>query len=288
MITLQLMRTLPVSAASGLVFHQGPHQGWLYVVADDDHHLAVLSLADAAFHHTVRLFDGELPADKKARKKHKPDLEALACLPASERYPHRALLAIGSGSKANRQRAVVIPLNPEGLPAAVERTIDLAPLYAQLPFADLNIEGAVVMGTQLRLLQRGNNGSGENAIIDCNLNDLLNGSATPAITNVPLPCISGVQLGFTDAVALPDGRLLFSAVAEDTGNSYSDGACIGTAIGLLDASGALLHIETLPHPHKIEGLVLAEGNGNWLKVYAVTDADDPAVMASLLQLEWQL
>lgn len=284
-LAASLIRTLPVSAASSLI----AHQGWLHVVADDDHHLSTFRVEDATFHHTVRLFDGELPGDKKARKKLKSDLEALALLPPAKQYPHGALLAIGSGSKDNRQRAVIVPLNAAGLPTAVERTLDLAPLYRQLPFADLNIEGAFIHRHTLHLLQRGNKGNDESALISCPLADVLAGTATPHITPVSLPDINGVPLGFTDGFALPDDCIVFSAVAEDTGDSYNDGQCVGTAIGLLGPQGQLLHLNTLAEPHKIEGIAPVPGDRQAL--YAVTDADDPAVPASLMRVElvgWNL
>ncbi len=276
---ITLLRTLPISAASGLV----AHGDFLFVVADDEHHLSVLSRHDDNFHRTLRLFEGELPDQKKARKKQKPDLEALAHLPPSHQHPHGALLAIGSGSKPNRERAVLVTLGADGLPNANITTITLGPLYRQLPFSDLNIEGAVVTGHTVRLLQRGNKGSNENALIHCTLESLLEGNPSPQITTVSLPSMRGVPLGFTDACALPDGRLLFSAVAEDTSDSYTDGACIATALGVLDASGNLQQLQMLPHPHKIEGIALANPHGT--RLYAVTDADDPNVPAKLLGVE---
>ncbi len=53
-----------------------------------------------------------------------------------------------------------------------------------------------------------------------------------------LGAIDGVPLGFTDAAPLPGGAVLFTAAAEATDNAYDDGACRGSAIGLLDARGA--------------------------------------------------
>jgi hypothetical protein len=42
-----------------------------------------------------------------------------------------------------------------------------------------------------------------------------------------LGAIDGIALGFTDAAALPGGGWLFTAVAEDTDDSVTDGACKG-------------------------------------------------------------
>ena len=51
---ITLLRTLPISAASGLV----AHGDFLFVVADDEHHLSVLSRQNESFHRTLRLFEG--------------------------------------------------------------------------------------------------------------------------------------------------------------------------------------------------------------------------------------
>jgi len=274
------IRTLPTSAASGLV----AHKGWLYIVADDELHLSVLSQTDHNYHQHIPLFAGELPNDHKQRKKQKPDLEALTYIGNLAEYPHGALLAIGSGSRSNRMQAVVIPLQDNGLPQAPERTINLQPFYAQLPFSDINIEGAIIHDNNIYLLQRANKGSGENALIRCNLQELIKGSATPHITSVNLPSANGVQLGFTDACVLPNGNFVFSAVAEDTEDSYNDGACVAAAIGIMNTHGEMLEISILDKAYKIEGLALASADG--CSIYAVTDADNPEVAAQMLMVEF--
>ncbi|MEO6277397.1 MAG: hypothetical protein ABIP59_06225, partial [Roseateles sp.] len=71
----------------------------LFVVADDEHTLAVFDAASDSPGTLHRLFIGELPDKPKARKAAKPDLEALAQLPPFAACPHGALLALGSGSK---------------------------------------------------------------------------------------------------------------------------------------------------------------------------------------------
>ena len=76
----------------------------LFVVADDELHLGVFDLGDPAAGRLVRLFEGSLPAEKKARKAAKPDLEALALLPAMADFAQGALLALGSGSTPGRTR----------------------------------------------------------------------------------------------------------------------------------------------------------------------------------------
>src|SRR5437868_3033677 len=67
-----------LSAASGLVCIGS----FMYVVADDELHLGVFQTEHTEPGRLIRLFDGALPDSKPDRKKQKPDLEALAVLPA--------------------------------------------------------------------------------------------------------------------------------------------------------------------------------------------------------------
>ena len=86
-------RPAHLSAASSLV-RVG---NFLYVVADDEHHLGVFGAAGAGAGTLLRLFEGELPESRKKRKKKKPDVEALVLLPPFAKFTHGALFALGSG-----------------------------------------------------------------------------------------------------------------------------------------------------------------------------------------------
>lgn len=284
---------LHLSAASGLV-RAG---AWLYLLADDEHHLGLLPAGAAVLQHLPqaplvqlhRILQGDLPPDPKARKKRKPDLESLALLPASPTHPHGALLALGSGSKPNRQRGVVIALDATGRPDGEAQVVDLSALYTPLraEFADLNIEGAFIANDCLHLLQRGNKGDARNACISYPLDPLLawlagTRVAPPAplrTTQFDLGMVDGVPLGFTDGAALPNGEgWLFSAVAENTDDSYADGECVASAIGWVGADGVLEHMVPLEAAPKVEGIAL-DGEKRLLMV---TDADDPARESRLL------
>src|SRR5215207_999824 len=230
-------RPLHLSAASGLACLDS----FIYVVADDELHLGVFRAAGGEPGHLIRLFDGALPDSKRDRKKQKPDLEALALLPAHGDYPHGALLALGSGSRRNRRTGVVLGLDRHGALCRSPHVVDLSPMLAPLDdeFPALNIEGAVVSGAELRLLQRGNKRQAENAVIRFPLAALLDrlstgsGAIKPAaITRFDLGQVDGIPFGFTDAAALPDGAMVFTAFAEDTDDPYDDGRCAGAAIGI--------------------------------------------------------
>jgi hypothetical protein len=277
--------TLDVSAASGLV-RLGDR---LIVVADDDLALAVYRASDGRPLERVPLWPGTLPAEHAARKKAKPDLEALAFVDAL------GLVALGSGSRPTRQRGACVPVVAGGalVPERITR-FDLAPLHAgladELGGADeLNLEGAAASGSHLRLFQRGNGAAGVNAVIDLDLAGVrvaVDGGAawTPALVRaihrVALPPIDGVALGFTDASPLPDGRIVFAAAAEAGGDTYADGACAGSAVGILDGA-RVVALHRLDTHAKLEGVHASLAADGTIDLLLVADADDPAKLAGL-------
>lgn len=285
-----------LSAASALARVQQR----LYVVADDEHHLGVWDedstatpVARAGEPVTlVRLFDGDLPRGKGHRKAAKPDLEALTAVPPLPGCPHGALLALGSGSRPTRETAVLLALDAQGATTGRLATIDLAGLYDPLRarFADLNIEGAFMASGELHLLQRGNKGDRRSACVRFDWNQVvpwLTGqrSAPPeakAVQVFELGQLGGVPLGFTDGAALAGGGWVFCAVAEATKDSYHDGACAGSAVGVVGPDGVLRQLVTLHGAPKVEGLA-ALVQGKALLLSMVTDADDPNIASQLLQ-----
>ena len=306
-----------LSAASGLVCTMGR----VYVIADDEHHLGVFAdLRSPGRLH--RLLPGDLPADAAARKKRKADFETLALLPPGVAGRRAALLALGSGSAPRRDGAVLIALDAAGGLAGAVRRWDLAPLYRALrerAGAPINIEGAVVVGEELVLFNRGGSGArGANALVRCALQPLLHDAggggvhrrasaepfakavapsgSFPSAVSLPSlfpsftwqPCelgaVRGVGYGFTDAAALANGSFLFTAVAEDSADSVADGACVGSAIGLLSVAGEVQWMRPLAGSPKVEGIAVNE-TATGIEVCLVTDADDPLQASQLLRLQ---
>lgn len=279
-------RPLHLSAASGLVCLNTI----MYVVADDELHLGVFSAGDRRPGNLIRIWDGVLPDSKAARKRKKPDFEALTLIPPDGEFPHGALLVIGSGSRPNRRSGILLRLDQNGVvcgsPRKVELSFILAPLGEEFP--STNIEGAVVVGHELRLFQRGNKRHPDNAIIRYPLapaiDAIVAGCGNPmvpsSIDRLDLGSIHGVPFCFTDAAALPNGNMVFSAVAEDTADAYRDGSCIGAAIGMIDDSGRLLSIDQLEQPYKVEG-IHARLDDDRIELLLVTDADNPDIPATL-------
>ncbi len=276
-----------ISAASGLVT-AGDH---LYVVADDELFLGAFTLHGDAPGKLLRVIPGELPDKKKERKKYKPDFEVLLRLPTFAQYKYGALLAMGSGSTDRRYRAVLLPLGAQGEVEGALRIIEASAFYKVLThhFEELNLEGGWVQDNELRLLQRGNKEHSTNAVIHIELQTVLAclnaGDELPAIKpstiQVDLGRIDKVPLCFSDGCALPDGRWMFTAVAEDTDSAYEDGECVGAAIGMVSADNTLLWIKQVTPSYKIEGIE-AQQKADGIHLLLVTDADDIKVPSVLL------
>jgi hypothetical protein len=277
-----------LSSASGLV----QVGAYLYVVADDEHHLGIFDAGTIPMQpvHLHRMLAGDLPQGKGQRKALKPDFEALTALPAMPGQPHGALLAVGSGSRPKRQQALLMTLDAQGRPGANTRHVDLSELYQPLraDFPDLNIEGAFVASQKLHLLQRGNKGDARSACVEyawAGMQTWLSGARNQPpkalrITEFALGLLGGVPLGFTDGTALSGGGWLFSAIAEDTSNSYQDGACAGSAIGWVGADGKLQRLSPISGAPKVEGIALSDDR----RLLIVTDSDSPSLASQLLRV----
>ena len=292
-----------LSAASGLV-RLGKR---LFVVADDELHLGIFDDFTEASPMTgegnlLRLLDGKLPNTMEKRKEAKPDLETLALLPPLPGFETGALLALGSGSKPQRQTGVLIALDELGTPSGSMATMDLTALYAPLrsEFADLNIEGAFLSHdhSEFILLQRGNKTDARSACIRYDWRALAawlvgHHTAPPAAKSVQiitLGSVDGVPLSFTDGAALPNnqpgnhsGAWVFSAVAEATNDSVQDGACVASAVGIISQEGKVLSIALLHNAPKIEGIAVKAAGKDWL-LTMVTDPDNPELAAQVLQV----
>lgn len=275
-----------LSAASGLVCAHGR----VYVIADDEHHLAVFRDRQLPGRlHRVRA--GDLPRDARERKRRKPDLETLFRLPPSTNHAGGRLVALGSGSRANRQWGYVIGLDARSGFVGGVRRFDLRPLYGplrELLGGELNVEGAIVTEDAFLLLNRAVKEKSPNAVAHYRSRDLrraMKGTHARiepiAVRQYDLGAIDGIALGFTDAAALPGGGWAFTAVAEDTDDSYADGNCKGSVVGIVDADGVVRAMHRIARTVKIEGIDV-QPTDEGLLLCLVTDADTPAQASELL------
>ena len=290
----------PVRAASALARLGG---GWL--VAQDDATHGAWVRGDGV--HRLRLLppvEGlDAFSEAEGTKHLKPDLEA-ACSLVGE--GGTGALLLGSGSTPARRRGVLVT-EREGEQEPGVESGDLGGLYDAVaallgvPRDQLNLEGVARNGPVLRWFQRGNLRAGvPNGSVDVGLPgllDALRGRLDPADVPLREPRryelgeVAGVGLSATDAVALPGGRVLLSAAAEDTPNAYDDGPVVAAALALLDGD-RVLGVAEIPRVEgvvqKVEGLGVLELLDDGARLLAVVDADDPLApsVELALRVDW--
>lgn len=258
MITLEHLYTMNdpfLAAGSGLSWHKDH----FYLVGDDE--LGFLKLKDdfkekGTFH---KVFPGTLPEEYKARKKAKPDIEALLMI-------NDELLLLPSGSKPNRhQGALVSTLD------LTMKILSFEKVYRTLEeiFPELNIEGAVTYNKTIKLFQRGNGKLNQNAIIDLDLDSFLRDEIKDlSFKEIKLGTLENTPLSFTDAVREGE-HIFFLAAAEKTQSTYEDGEFAGAVIGLMALDGTVIKTLPLNISAKPEGLC-----NKGLRFFLITDDDD--------------
>ena len=271
--------------------------GWL-VAQDDATHAAWWRPEGVSPVRVLEAVDGlDVFSAAEGTKHLKPDFEAACELTIDG---DSAVVLLGSGSTSARMRASLVRLTDAGPRFDV---VALDPLYHRVAEALgigvdlLNLEGACRTGGTFRWFNRGNLTAGlPSASVDLDVAELvaaLTGSLAPEEVKVgnrrvyDLGDVDGVGLSVTDAVALPDGRVLLSAAAEDTPNAVDDGPVVATAVALVHGDDPLA-IAQLAAPdgtvHKIEGLGVREVGEDGVRLVAVVDADDPLVPSAQLSV----
>jgi len=165
--------------------------------------------------------------------------------------------------------------------------------------SELNVEGAIRLGSTVRLFSRGNGRPQDgllpvNATCDLDLETLRGYLRDPGHHVPPGPAnpqpyrlgaIDHVPLGFTDATVW-GGVVLYSATAEVSPDATRDGPVTGSAIGVIDSAGLarwapLTDPDGRPSAVKVEGLAAAPDGG----LYVVLDHDDADSAAELCRVE---
>lgn len=264
-----------VRAASGL----GAFREYLIAVQDDANWLALID-ADRQVHALplprgpggARLFD-----DRHGNRHDKVDLEACVIKRADQGFE---LVAFGSGTAPQREWVLrgmctdpARAAEGKGFEARFCKAADFyASLHDNRDFSggSVNIEGAAALDDDcIMLMQRGNAGPHDGGeAVDATallswreLRAFLDGSGPVPrlreVTRYDLGCLDNVRLTFSDAEKLADGRILYSASAEDPDNDR----IAGSVLGVIDADGSARWTEIeaedgTPFRNKIEGLTI--------------------------------
>lgn len=300
-----------VRAASGLTHFRE----YLAVIQDDANWLALIDADDRI--HALPLppapgSGARVFSPSRGNKHEKFDLEACIVVPGAH---GPELIGFGSGSHRGREWILRIHESDRldavlseqatharlGLDLTVEFVL-AEPFYESLRAtpefsgAGLNIEGAILVDADtIRLFQRGNapsEGAREpiDATADLSWRELAAHLAAPELAPPPalrnirrydLGTLDGVRLTFSDAEVLGNGRVLYSASAEDSGNDR----ILGSALGILEPSGEarwteLEYMTGRRFEGKIEGLSL---HGE--RVRFVIDDDNEELPSKLFEAE---
>jgi hypothetical protein len=187
----------------------------IFVCCDDQYSLYELQGHEWVSHHWIN--SPELPVEPHARKKLKPDFEALLG-PIAEGL---AVLLIPSGSKNNRTVALKFNLADNSfLP------FDMSDFFQELShkITSINIEGAVVYGENYLFLNRGVQADAS-SIISVNAKTF----AINSVTKINFGSIEEIALHGSE-LCIFENALYALAVAEDSANSYDDGKILGSSL----------------------------------------------------------
>lgn len=279
--------------------------GRVAVIANDANFVALIDLRTGtvecislpAGHQGSRQFD-----EAHDNRRWKFDLEACVTLPDES---GELLVAFGSGSGPEREN--VVAMSRDGDEQSVQ-IYEAGPFYESLRAAvdfagsDLNVEGAIFVGTDtVRLFQRGN-GKLHDGLQPVDATCDLPWSAVQAdleasdtslpptpdnIVQYELGNLDGVRLSFSDAELVGE-HVLYSASAEAQPEGDGDGHVAGSVLGIIGEDGAarwtpLITPDGTHFEGKIEGLSVEPGDPN--RAYFVVDEDDSEKPSELYEVE---
>lgn len=302
-------RPAGVRAASGM----SAFMEYLAVIQDDANWLALIDGDQRVLAVPLpRSPGGDRVFSKTRGNKHdKYDLEACVTIPCEGGHE---LIGFSSGSRAGRAWILRVtlaelpgdgrPVSESDLAAGVQAAfLEAAPFYdsmrANTAFAGagLNIEGALTLDDdRIMLFQRGNakprNGVGAvDATAEVAWSALARHLADPqrvpppALENVrhyDLGMLDEVRLTFSDAEHLGEGRILYSASAEDG----KTGRIAGSVLGVIEPGGDARWAELIDHDGspfegKIEGIT--RDIHDRCKIHFVIDNDDEAAASKIYE-----
>lgn len=264
---------------------------FIYVIGDDELDLAVFTVSTPEPGELRRALSGGLSDDPDERSRNKPDIEALTALPPFEGEPYGGLLGLGSGSKTSRDRGFFWTLAADGSLDGEPRMIDLEPLYTLLrrDIDELNVEGAAVLADAFWLFQRGNGAEGKNLVVELALDEVMgsvagdlsiNPDELRAVRSYELGELDGTGLCFSDATALDDDTIAFTASAE-VADGPDAGTIRGSVVGAIEISGEVRRLRTIDRKWKVEGLHATIDTGVVDFVFVCDqDADEPSPLLS--------
>ena len=267
-ILLEILLTIQgVGAASGLLYQENR----ITIVSDNSNYLYQYQISEETLKRT-RLIDG--PYGEAVPKKEKSDFEAITPV-------GKDLYIFGSGSGQKRNSLIKYSLK-KGTKDSLDMSAHFSSLRDRFAIdaGDFNIEGALAIGRELWLFNRGNGPAAKNGIFVLDKNSL----APKGFFPIALPPLQGVATGFTDVTRV-DEQIDFIDAAEDSNSSYDDGQRKGTLIGRIDPkSKQLIYTRTISLKNKFEGIACYEKGRKTLDFLLCEDQDNGSSSSDIYRL----
>lgn len=261
-----------LGASSGIVYHKDQ----VFVVSDDLPYLFQYNINDKT--QKKSNFNTLLPIEAMT-KKNKLDFESLALL-------HNQLLALGSGSKENRNQ-----LHSYNLETKSFARYDISDKYEKLRSTfdidkkDFNIEGFAFKKGKTYLFNRGNGKNKINGIFifeglphDTKL-------ANSKFIPIQLPVINNELTTFSDAIIV-NNKIIFTATIEAASTTQKDGEVKESIIGMINMKTFQVeNYHIIAQNQKIEGITLKNKTSNGFIFLVCEDNDDDSDQAKIYELK---
>jgi hypothetical protein len=263
------------------------HSGKFYLTGDDSTHILIMD-QDYQKIDSVHLFDH---SEKRIPKADKIDLEGSAIL---EIEGANHLLILGSASRKNRKRIILIPFSDMDLDFkthkhSIHKTKDFIKRVKSTGIEEINLEGICLLNGDLILGNRGNRSNQSNHLIITDQNFWeRQETAKLLVRKLVTPAHDAENLGLSELCYIKElDILLITFTSEATANAYDDGAIGNSYVGILREAAVnlqakevrlehlinLADVEPLFKNEKIEGVCAERITGKEIILHLVSDND---------------
>jgi hypothetical protein len=277
------------------------HEGKFYLIGDDATNILVLDTNYQKID-SVHLFDY---SEKRIPKADKTDLEGSTIL---EIDGVNHLLMVGSASRKNRKRIILIPFSATGLTLKTLRNsfYKTKAFIKRIKLQDIeevNLEGVCLLKGDLILGNRGNRSGQNNHLIITDRNFWEHQDDSKLLTRkllVPDDHPSEI-LGLSELCYIEErDMLLITLTSEATDNAYDDGAIGNSYIGWirnasislkadqlkLDGMIGLADVDAIFKQEKIEGVCAESVTGSDIILHLISDNDAGESRLFKIKMSW--
>lgn len=277
------------------------HEGKFYLIGDDATNILVLDTSYQKID-SVHLFDY---AEKRIPKADKTDLEGSTILEI-EGVNH--LLMVGSASRKNRKRIILIPFSATGLSFktlqnSFHKTKAFIKRIKSQDIEEVNLEGVCLLKGDLVLGNRGNRSSQSNQLIITDRNFWEHQDDAKLFVRKLLVSDdhSAGILGLSELCYIDEkDMLLITLTSEATDNAYDDGAIGNSYIGWitnastrlkadalkLDGMVSLADIDPVFKKEKVEGVCMESVSGSDITLHLISDNDAGESRLFKIKMSW--